>query len=1203
MPDPDPRLMTIFGEALELADPVARTAYLVQACGEDADLRRRVEALLSAHAGAGRFLEPERTHVLEASPNNSQAATLPPSPSPNTDTTSYSPVGEPTPPFPPSRAEHTGDGLLGSIRYFGDYELLAELARGGMGVVFRARQVSLNREVALKMILTGQLASPADVTRFRTEAEAAANLDHPNVLPIYEIGEHLGQHYFSMKLVQGGSLVGKMAEFRKEAKKAVRMLVKVCRAVDFAHRRGTLHRDLKPGNILLDDDGTPYVTDFGLAKKVESDSNLTQSGAIVGTPNYMAPEQARAEKGLSTGVDVYALGAILYELLTGKPPFRGATVLETILQVLEKDAADPRSIDPRADRDLSLIALKCLEKETGKRYESAAALADDLERWLNCEPIQARPPGSFESIHKWVRRKPAIAALASIIILLMITGSIVSTLLSVEARQKARDAEEAKQLADSRSNELTTTLAHLSDEQKKTRAALDRETVAGYLIRIGRAYADWQANDSLRARRILDDCSPHLRGWEWHYLDRLFHSQLHEWGTDARVRSVVISADGSHIYSTSAWQGSGNGPRLLDCWELTSGKKVQFSPAEPSEEVVSIALLPDGKKLAAGIWCLDDPRDFGPGAVDIFDLSSKKRLHRLEGHTSVLTSVASGRLDGQTIVASASWDKKVLIWNADTGALKLTYEGHSNAVLSVAIAPTGLLAASGGADRDNVSMGRTAGTEEPGVRLWETRTGKDVAVLHGHRGGVCSVAFSPNSLRLATASYDGTARIWNVNGAELRRLQGHRGAVLGVAWSPDNKQIATVGADTTVRLWDVETGREQAVYRGHKYSVGAIAFSPNGKRLISGGGEWAMPGEVLVWDLASQQEYRTITPPNCRHFTFVPESNHILAWIEDKLVLCGIDDGKTTEIMNKKAVEFLPPRLQAWMNQALGQMAIFSYDFERIDPKAARLVPNSHISGNGLRTISDDGSRLIVAEENTGRLVVREVWGERIIATVSEIGLEDSPLVMSPDGKCFAAQYSGPLGAQNQRTAARAVGVFETETGKKLEIPLPANQSFHLQMALSADFQQIAIQQEGHIEIRKIPSGEKTAEFPVPDTPPSLLQFSRDNSVLLYYGGTREQSDFLLWDIQASKERFRQKVGLYEQYSVSPDGKRIARATAKGIFILDAVTGDEILVLRDILAPVAWDQRGQRLFARNSNSSIVVFEGRQNSTSQPKPLP
>jgi serine/threonine-protein kinase len=299
----------------------------------------------------------------------------------------------------------------------GDYELLKELAQGGMGVVYRARQRSLNRPVALKMILQGRLSTPAALTRFQDEARATAELDHPNIVPIYEVGEHDGRPFFSMKLIDGGTLSDALRSApRPDARKFVAVLAKVCRAIHYAHQRGILHRDLKPSNVLIDERGEPFVADFGLVKRLGADETMTATGALLGTPAYMAPEQAEGPStAVTTLADVYALGAILYEILTGRPPFRGETPLDTLRLVRETQVEPPARLNPDADANLVAVCLKCLEKDPTRRYASAGDLADDLERWLAGDPVLARPAGSVTRLFEWLRQNTRAAVWVGVI--------------------------------------------------------------------------------------------------------------------------------------------------------------------------------------------------------------------------------------------------------------------------------------------------------------------------------------------------------------------------------------------------------------------------------------------------------------------------------------------------------------------------------------------------------------------------------------------------------------------------------------------------------------------------------------------------------------------------------------------------------------------------------------------------------------------
>jgi tetratricopeptide (TPR) repeat protein len=370
-----------------------------------------------------------------------------------------------------------------SRRIFGDYELVKELGHGGMGIVYKARQISLKRTVALKMILAGQLASPDDRRRFRAEAENAATLDHPNIVPIYEVGEIDGHHYFTMKRIDGGSLAQHLQLFTHSPRASARLVAKVARAVHHAHRRGILHRDLKPANVLVDRQRQPHITDFGLAKRVEGNAVMTQTGIIVGTPSYMAPEQAGGRRQLTTAVDVHGLGTVLYELLTGRPAFWADTVVGTLRKVLDDEPVRPRTLNSRLDRDLETICLKCLEKDPGKRYGSAEALAEDLEYWLAGEPIEGRRSSAWERTVKWAKRKPALAALVAVSSVALVAGIGLMSALWVYAEKRAAAVDKSTAVA----KDLETSQNKLHESQEQVKGL--KKTVDQSAAKSGRLYA------------------------------------------------------------------------------------------------------------------------------------------------------------------------------------------------------------------------------------------------------------------------------------------------------------------------------------------------------------------------------------------------------------------------------------------------------------------------------------------------------------------------------------------------------------------------------------------------------------------------------------------------------------------------------------------------------------------------------------------
>lgn len=713
-------------------------------------------------------------------------------------------LGEPVPEEVLAGAEEGRPGWLGN------YEILSEIGRGGSSVVYRARQRGVNRVVALKVLQGAILHRRDALERLRVEAEAIGRLDHPNIVPLYEVGRSDGLPFLVLRLHEHGSLADALKRGLPAPEMAARILKVAAEAVHHAHLRGVLHRDLKPSNLLLDADGLPHVSDFGLAKLADGDTGLTLSTSVLGTPAYMAPEQAEGRtRDVGVPADVHALGVILFELLTGRVPYGGESAVEILRRVAEDEPPRLRSLNPSVDPDLEAICLHCLEKDPGRRYPGASDLAADLGRWLGGEPISIRPGTALQRMRKWVVRRPLVSALAFAAGVFLVGGLAVSTWQGRRAREAAALAQASELKA--RRNSYVADMMLASSE-------LDRNPG--------------------RVRELLDRHRPapgekDLRGWEWRYL----------WGAIQPGSVSVLCRRERSIFSLALsadrrWVGIGEFNGGFSLWDLESGKEVWSDP-EPMVEGGTM----DGTRVAfssqtgqmaysfRGLNEAHEVRVLDPGGQEVV-------RHLLIGApVRMLVCTPDG---GRWVVTTA--DGSLQIWDAASGALlhrwsiPMDREKIYNRGAPLAISPDGRLAA-----LDDM---------EGGVVVLDLETGTERHRLKTSQAQVCAMAFSPDGRRLAAgASYnEPVIRIWDLEQGRMEaELNGHYGWISGLTFLPDGR-LLSASQDQSVRLWDVPSRSVRRVFRGHGKEVWSLALGSDSDLLLTG----SKDGEVRRWSLKSE---------------------------------------------------------------------------------------------------------------------------------------------------------------------------------------------------------------------------------------------------------------------------------------------------------------------------------------------------------------
>ena len=1088
------------------------------------------------------------------------------------------------------------------------FEILSEVGRGGMAVVYKARQTKLKRLVALKMILAGDRVGPDRLARFRSEAEAVARLHHPGIVQIYETGEHRGMPFLALEFVAGGSLSQKTRDRAQPPRQSAALIESVALAIDTAHRAGIVHRDLTPSNILLaeppagvDDDatavitiGTPKITDFGLAIDLAEDSRQTRTGEVVGTPQYMAPEQAQGQrKEYGPATDIHALGTILYELLTGRAPYIGATAVDTLVQVSYEDPVPPTRLRADLPRDLEVICLKCLQKEPRHRYASAQSLAADLRRFLNGEPIVARPTSIGGRVIKWARRRPWIAGLTAASLLLTVVAlASLSWALAQESHRRALAESNEQTQTDLRHQAQT---ERLRAEHISAAALLDQAVSQGdhgsidrallLLVRSLELAAQIGDRDLERAARI------NLTAWRRHLFRQRAAMTHRNW-----VWTVAYSPDGKSFVTASRDQS-------VQLWETATGARIG-DPMPHHHPVWAVAFRPDGNTL---VTASGQDRT---GELRFWDAHTGQSIGQPLASDQHAHGVAFSP-DGATLLSVGA--SKALLWKFDTRgsapnvpvapAMSLPHpRGVFNAVLSL--------------DGSKVVTGGLDGT----VQMWAADTGKALGVTLRHElpadasddflCRIVALAFSPDGTMLATGSQlvdaerrfiGGEVRLWRADGTPHGQPLAHRGPIKTLAFSPDGRLLLT-GAMTLgpkleedfqgeARLWDVQTGKQLCPTLEMSKPVWAVAFSPDRRTMMTG----CENGHVGFWVTATGLRAASVAHEggNITSVAFAPDGRTALS-------------SKTYEPATARLWEvpagrgaMLPPLHDGPARHvafaAGGKILLSAGDDGKLlrwDLETGRAIgtPMRHRGAiNGL-VVSRDG--LIAATASTDQTA--QVWdvlkGEALGQPLEQPlvhGLEKSAIALSPDGKMVLMGVGGMAFRRWDWASSRPIGdelkhdwyltnlifspdgsviassandhtvrLWDAATGRPIGKPLSHGGAIPA-IAFSPDGKLLATASRDQLVRLWVVSTGDLFGKPMLHGDAGTLAFSPDGGTLISASGSHTA---WLFDVATGKPRcppLQHRTGVTTAL-ISPDGRTAATIADRDVRLWDMATGHQL---------------------------------------------